>query len=192
MSVSSLLLGPIQFADFELPASITWGGAQNLVVHRLPGGDRVIDAMGRDDRPITWSGIFTGSDATLRAHALDLMRAEGGIWPLTWQDFFYSVAISSFEADYRRSNWIPYRVTCTVLRDEASALVETALSAVQSAADDLATAATYSTAQSASVSDVFASGPTNLGSASALAGSAAQQATASGYLARAARNSVIG
>jgi hypothetical protein len=188
MSLPNLLLGPIQFTDFELPAAITWGGAQNLVVHRLPGGDRIIDAMGRDDAPITWSGIFTGTDATLRAHELDLMRAEGNTWPLTWEDFFYSVVISHFEADYRRTNWIPYRITCIVVRDEASALVNTALSSVQSVADDLATAATWSLSPAITAPDVFASGPTNLTSASALAGSAAQQAAASGYLARAARN----
>jgi hypothetical protein len=190
MTIPVLLLGPIQFTAFELPAAITWGGAQSLIVHRLPGGDRIIDAMGRDDAPITWSGIFTGPDATLRAHALDLMRAEGAVWPLTWQDFFYSVVISRFEADYRRPNWIPYRITCTVLRDEASALVETALSPAQSVANDLATAATYS--GSPATSDAFASGPADLTTAPDLAGTAAQQAAASGYFARAARNSAIG
>ena len=188
MSIPVLLLGPIQFVDFELPAAITWGGGQSLIVHRLPGGGRIIDAMGRDDAPITWSGIFTGTDATSRAHALDLMRAEGSIWALTWQDFFYSVAIASFEADYRRPNWIPYRITCTVLQDEASALVATALATPQSVANDLATAATYSATQSATVPDVFPSGATDLSAASLLAASAAQQAAASGYLARAARN----
>ena len=45
MSNQTLLLGSVQFADFELPTSITWGGAQSLAVHRLPGGVRVIDAM---------------------------------------------------------------------------------------------------------------------------------------------------
>jgi hypothetical protein len=90
MPVSYLLFGPVLFQDFELPASITWGGAHSLAIHRLPGGARIIDAMGRDDADITWSGIFSGEDASFRARALDLMRAEGSVWPLTWDSFFYS------------------------------------------------------------------------------------------------------
>ena len=103
-------------------------GRQRLAVHGLPGGVRVIDALGRDDADIVWSGVFSGSDAAARARALDLMRAEGGFWPLTWDWFFYTVVIARFDADYTRSNWIPYRITCTVLRDETAAAVETAVS----------------------------------------------------------------
>ena len=50
----TLLLGPVLFRDFELPGQITWGGKQRLAVHHLPGGRRVIDAMGRDDAAIVW------------------------------------------------------------------------------------------------------------------------------------------
>jgi len=137
---SFLLLGPVLFQHFELPERIAWGGAQRLAVHRLPGGVRVIDAMGRDDRDIAWSGVFSAGDAGLRARAIDLMRAQGWAWPLLWDAFFYSVVISRFDADYSRSNWIPYRITCTVLRDEAEALVETAASLGADALADLASA----------------------------------------------------
>ncbi len=132
-----LLIGPILFQDFELPPSIAWGGAQALHIHKLPGGARIIDAMGRDDAPITWTGVFTGADAALRARAIDLMRAEGKIWPLTWDTWFYSIVIERFEADFRRPNWIPYRISCAVLRDEAEALAETALSLATSLGADL-------------------------------------------------------
>src|SRR3954469_21838480 len=104
MSDGTLLLGPILFQDFEMPERVRWGGAQRLSVHRLPGGARVIDALGRDDFDIAWSGVFSGDDATLRARGLDLMRAEGGVWPLTWNWFFYSVVIAVFQADYTRRN----------------------------------------------------------------------------------------
>ena len=146
MPITQLLLGPILFQDFELPASIGWGGAQSLTVHRLPGGTRVIDAMGRDDAEITWSGIFSGQNASARARALDLMRADGGLWPLTWESHFYSVVISSFEAEHRRPNWIPYRLSCTVLQDETAALLQSAAASVldlaAGLAQDLAMAAT--------------------------------------------------
>src|ERR1035438_3000846 len=115
MAEGTLLLGPILFRDFELPERVRWGGAQKLAVHRLPGGARVIDSLGRDDADIAWSGVFSGSDAALRAGTLDLIRAEGSSWPLTWDWFFYTVVIARFDADYTRPNWIPYRITCTVV-----------------------------------------------------------------------------
>ena len=51
----------IVFQDFELPSGINFGGRQRLALHRLPGGSRVIDALGRDDAQISFAGIFTGS-----------------------------------------------------------------------------------------------------------------------------------
>jgi hypothetical protein len=140
MAESALLLGPILFQDFELPERVRWGGRQKLTVHRLPGGVRVIDSLGRDDADIVWSGVFSGTDAALRARAVDLMRADGGFWPLTWNLFFYTVVISRFDADYARSNWIPYRIACTVVRDEAAALVECAVSLATSVLGDLGAA----------------------------------------------------
>ena len=124
----ALLLGPVAFRDFEVPSTINFGGTQRLAIHRLTGGARVIDALGRDDADITFSGTFTGSDATLRARLLDELRAAGALLPLTWDIFFYTVVVSRFKADYQQGAWIPYRLTCTVLRDEASALIHTAVS----------------------------------------------------------------
>ncbi len=72
--------------------------------------------MGRDDAQIAFSGIFSGSDATLRARILDELRASGLTLPLTWDVFFYTVMISEFHADYRNGWWIPYQITCTVLQ----------------------------------------------------------------------------
>ncbi|MDR3663153.1 MAG: hypothetical protein P4L86_22685, partial [Mycobacterium sp.] len=76
----------------------------------------------------------------VRARALDLMRAEGSSWSLTWEWFFYTVVIAHFEADYTRSNWIPYRVTCKVVRDETAAAVEATVSLATCVLDDLASA----------------------------------------------------
>lgn len=117
-----LLLGPVAFVGFEVPERLTFGGRQRLAVHRLPGGGRVIDAMGRDDAALSWSGIFSGPDAADRARMLDSLRAGGAVLPLTWDAFLYSVVIDRFEAEYSSPWWIPYRIACTVLRDEAAAL----------------------------------------------------------------------
>ena len=142
MANTTLLLGPVVFTDFEVPCGINFGGKQRMAVHRLPGGARVIDVLGRDDTDISFSGIFCGDNATLRARLLDEMRALGALLPLTWDVFFYTVVISQFQADYATSNWIPYKITCTVLRDEASALIEGALSLAASVLSDIGTAVT--------------------------------------------------
>jgi hypothetical protein len=118
-----LLLGPVRFEKFELPPRIFFGGAQRMAVHALPGGVRVIDALGRDDADIVWSGAFSGSDAAERARLLDLLRAEGGVWPLAWDAFAYEVVIAAFEAEYQHANWVPYRVVCKVVLDLAQAAV---------------------------------------------------------------------
>lgn len=135
-----LVLGSVVFQNFEVPSGILFGGRQRLAVHRLPGGARVIDALGRDDSRISFSGYFFGSDATLRARTLDELRAAGVVLPMTWDVFYYSVLISEFSADYQNGWWIPYRITCTVLRDEASFLEQAALSLAASVLSDAASA----------------------------------------------------
>lgn len=141
MSDVALLLGPIVFQDFEVPSGINFGGRQRLALHSLPGGARIIDAMGRDDAQISFSGIFSGSDATLRARSLDELRVAGIPLPLTWDVFFYTVLISDFRADYRSGQWIPYRIVCTVVQDEASVLLEPAVSVATAVLADIGAAA---------------------------------------------------
>jgi hypothetical protein len=140
MSEVALLLGPIAFQAFEIPSSINIGGAQRLAVHQLPGGIRVIDSLGRDDSDIVFSGTFSGADATMRARLIDEMRASGLPMPLTWDMFFYSVIIKDFRADYRSSWWVPYRLTCAVVCDEASSAVTSIVSLAASALSDVTTA----------------------------------------------------
>ncbi len=138
-----LLLGPIAFQDFEVPETLSFGGAQSLAIHRLPGGARVIDAMGRDDAELHWSGTFSGPFASERARTLDLLRADGQPMALTWDAFFYTVVISRFEAQYSRATWIPYRIACTVLADEAAQSDTLAISLAALAVTDAATALGY-------------------------------------------------
>jgi hypothetical protein len=140
MSDPVLLLGPIVFQEFEVPSNINFGGRQRLALHHRPGGGRIIDALGRDDAQITFSGVFSGSNATLRARSIDELRAAGLVLPLTWDVFFYSVVIADFHANYRNSCWIPYLINCSVLRDEASALVQLPISLATAALADIANA----------------------------------------------------
>ena len=50
---------------------------------------------------------------------------------------FYTVLISEFRADYRNGWWIPYRIVCTVLQDEASALLHRSISLATAALADI-------------------------------------------------------
>ena len=139
MTDTVLILGPVAFRNFEIPERVNFGGAQRLAIHRLPGGSRVIDTLGRDDAEICFAGTFTGADATTRARALDELRALGSVLPLTWDVFTYSVVIREFAAAYERPGWIPFRIACTVLRDEAAAVLEAPLSLAGAVLGDLAT-----------------------------------------------------
>jgi hypothetical protein len=153
MANIALLLGPIAFHDFEVPASIHIGGAQRLAIHHLPGGARVIDVLGRDDADISFSGIFSGADATLRARSVDEMRVLGLPLPLTWDVFSYSVIIKQFEADYRSGWWIPYRITCTVVYDAASSVMVPAMALVDDVRSDVSVASTFAFAAGVDLSN---------------------------------------
>ncbi len=152
MSNTTLILGPIVFQDYEIPCGINFGGLQRLAIHTLPGGVRVIDSLGREDADICFAGIFSGDNATLRARVLDEMRAFGTLLPLTWDVFFYTVFIKQFQAQYTNTNWIPYKITCTVLRDEASALIATALSLGASVLNDVASSVSQASAAGLDIS----------------------------------------
>jgi hypothetical protein len=135
-----LTLGPVTFSAFEVPEQVRFGGRQALAVHTLPGGGRVIDALGRDDADIIWSGVFSGSDAADRARLLDTLRAEGAMLTLSWDAFFYTVVIAQLDLEYRHSWWIPYRIVCTPVRDEAGAILQAGVSVATSVLSDLMTA----------------------------------------------------
>jgi hypothetical protein len=151
-----LQLGPVTFQDFALPGRIHFGGAQRLAVHTLPGGVRVIDSMGRNDADISWSGAFSGADAADQARGIDLMRAEGEMWTLAWDAFCYLVVIGSFEASYEHVNWVPYRISCTVVQDLAQSAVGVVASLATSVLSDLASVIGIDT--SAAVAAVGAAG----------------------------------
>ncbi len=139
-------LGDFAFSRYEIPEKINFGGDQILVVHQLVGGRRVIDAMGRSDAPLEWSGLFQGQTASARARYLDGLRIAGKELELSWGDFRYRVVIASFHAEYERFYQIPYRISLTVAEDKskpvtqlASAGIDTMITADMSTANALGT-----------------------------------------------------
>lgn len=112
-----LTLGDFEFARYEIPEKITFGGEQALAVHELVGGVRVVDAMGRIDGPLEWSGMFIGDTALDRARYLDGLRVAGLPLFLSWSELAYTVVIRSFRCDFERSYKLPYSISCIVVED---------------------------------------------------------------------------
>jgi hypothetical protein len=141
---------------------------------RCPGGLRIIDALGPDPADINFSGIFTGPDAADRARLLDVLRVAGETLPLAWDAFIYTVIVESFEADYRSPWWVPYRLSCTVLRDEAASLTTAAIELAPTLSADLLSAGSFAATASAAIG---ISGATTVGTAANAAAQASLGAT---------------
>ena len=117
----SLRLGEVTFADFEIPQTLSIGGKQQLVIHSLPGGGRVVDAMGAADAPIRWSGIFSGPQASGRSRILDEMRKSGRQQALTWDSWRYNAVVQEFDFQVANSSWIEYRIQLCVINSASLA-----------------------------------------------------------------------
>ena len=115
-------LGDITFEGFEVPERLPFGVGQSLVVHKLVGGARSVDSMGRDDPPIEWSGTFMGVTALDRALYLKNQVVLGQAQLLTWGQLRYLVKIEQFEPQYEFPTRIPYRISCIVVEDQGGSV----------------------------------------------------------------------
>lgn len=119
--MTGLTLGSVVFQGFEIPERINGlGGEQALVVHKLVGGARIIDAMGADDAAKSWSGRFRGISALGRARSLDALRRAGAPVALAFGPERFTVVIRSFTYDVERLYEVPYAIVCEVVRQVTS------------------------------------------------------------------------
>ncbi len=140
MAQDVLILGPVAFTDFSTPSHMPFGGEQAMVVHKLPGGSRVIDTLGPDDMDISWHGRFWANDAYQTALLLDAMRRAGQVLPLSFAGQAYLCVIREFEAQIERlPQDILYRI-CVVTVTNATGAVSGAIGGAALAAADLAAA----------------------------------------------------
>jgi len=156
MNGVSLSLGEVAFTNMEVPEKINFGGKQRVAVQALIGGGRVISVLGIDDGEISFSGIFSGSDAANRAQILDVARALGATLPLVWDRFFYAVVISEFTAEYRKPTLIPFTIHCEIVTDPVATLASLATPLVSLVGNDLTTAAALSDQAGVSLSGLSA------------------------------------
>jgi hypothetical protein len=113
-----LILGPVVFFGIEVPATMTGTTEHALQAKVQPGGAVFMQAFGPRFRPITWSGFLEGPWALIRSAMLKDLAVSGLPVPLIWLDRYYTVVVESFEPADTAINWIAYRISCRVLRDE--------------------------------------------------------------------------
>lgn len=139
-----LVLGEVTFTGFEVPSRISIGGAHAVTIHKLPGGRRVVDAMGVDDAAISWSGYFTGPEAAMRARLVDAMRQNGDQVSLSFGDYVFSVIVVHFEYDLQdRGAVISYRIRTERVSEQIIAGDSSLAGIFSSLLSDIATAAAY-------------------------------------------------
>jgi len=153
------ILGNVLFSGFEVPSRISIGGAHAVTIHKLPGGGRVIDAMGVDDAGISWSGFFTGADAAARARYIDAMRQSGSQVQLSFGDYVFNVVVVRFEYDIQdRGALISYRIRTERVTEGLSLQTTSLAGLLTSLVSDLASASGYVALSSsaASISSITA------------------------------------
>lgn len=116
MTDTVITLGGFEFRDLEIPSEINFGGDHKLVVHELVGGQRVIDAMGRNDTNISWEGLITGSDAIDRALQLESFRTSGETVTLSWFNLTYDVVVETFIAKTQKYYQVAYNIACKTVQ----------------------------------------------------------------------------
>jgi hypothetical protein len=122
MALDQLQLGGFVFSGFSPPDLLPLGGHQAMTIHKLPGGGRVIDTLGRDDDDISWRGTFFQNDAINVCVQLDAMRKAGSLIPFTAAGQSRMVVISHFLYSIRRyPMWVEYVITLVVNQPPAAA-----------------------------------------------------------------------
>jgi hypothetical protein len=137
--------GSFVFTGAEVPNDISFGGAQLLDKHVMIGGRRRINALGADDAPLQWSGMFLYASAVPRARFLDSVRREGLQCTLSWDQLRYQVVIDQFRATYKYPFRVPYWISFEVIEDQTATVDSVpAVTPAQSMATDMARMGTLS------------------------------------------------
>ncbi len=191
-----VVLGSVVFEGHEVPSRIGVGGAHAVTIHRLPGGGRIVDAMGVDDSAISWGGFFTGPSAAARARLVDSMRQSGELVGLSFGDYAFNVVVIHFEYDLQdRGALIAYRIRTETIPDAIAQTDDSQADMTSSLSADIASATAAlagfglsapQTALSSVISAIALPGPATSPTNLAAVGLALQAASA------AVRSSVIG
>ncbi|ATU72909.1 hypothetical protein SXCC_02554 [Gluconacetobacter sp. SXCC-1] len=106
-----VIIGGLTLTGMEVPRLIRDGGGQQVAVHRLPGGNRILDAVGNDPDRLELEGTFVGPTALARAQALKQMRVAGTPVAFSGAGLSLVVRIVQYSYDYQHKGVvIPYRL----------------------------------------------------------------------------------
>ena len=134
MANDLLTLGGLAFDDWSTPEKMMFGGKHAAVVHKLPGGARVVDTLGPDESDIIFRGTFYGDNAMANAQALDALRATGQVVPLTFGGQYRLVLIQeALPVIERYPHLVTFTVACLVVQNP----MQGALGAVVASFGDL-------------------------------------------------------
>lgn len=138
---TTIQLGSFVFQGLEIPEKINFGGSQQLAQHDLIGGNRVVDAIGKSDIDISWSGLMTGSTALTRAQQINQLRVAGKQIQLKWFNLIYNVIIQNFISYTERYYQVSYEIVLRVITDGSNPVSKTNLTGFnQAIANDAAQA----------------------------------------------------
>jgi len=127
----TLTLAGIAFDGFSTPSAIGGGGKQAMVVHKLPGGSRVVHTLGPDEDNITWNGEFFGNNAYTNALILDGIRATGAVVPLVFGGQYRSVIVDHYSYKIRKLPvWVTYEISCLVYRNPSLGVLGAAIGGI--------------------------------------------------------------
>ena len=102
----------LTFPDLAQPNALEMANTQQLAVHDLIGGGRVIEALGRRMTPVSWEGVFLGVPMAFETGlALQALASSGGSALLTWERFRFRGLISALSLSCESTFRISYKVT---------------------------------------------------------------------------------
>jgi len=114
-----LSLGDIKFSGVEVPDRIMLGGNQRLAIHEVPGGGRIIEALGSQPGALVFEGRFLGENAFSKAKQVDGLRIIGAPVRFSGLGSTFPVIISSFEYAYENQGYVcRYRLSLERFHDK--------------------------------------------------------------------------
>jgi len=141
MATDALILGPFVFDDWSTPDHLPFGGRQQVIIHRMPGGSRVVDCMGPDDHERIIVGKLYGSDAINQALMLDALRSSGSELPYSNGVEARTVVIAEFSPRMIKVNYIEFDMTLVTSDDSGGGAIGFGISAIDNMlASDLSAA----------------------------------------------------
>ncbi|MCQ9154072.1 hypothetical protein [Acidomonas methanolica] len=100
-ATAPVVIGGMVLTGLEVPDELVVGGQQQLTVHRLLGGGRVIDVLGNDPDRLILRGRFVGPQAQARARMVERMRAAGAAVAFSAAGLSCQVWIAQFAYSYQ-------------------------------------------------------------------------------------------